>query len=279
MATVNFAAADLGVVDEQYFLAAKTELIVNKGDIRLDFAGKQTVSIYSLETVAENNYVRSGDNRFGVAIELADSQQDFTLSQDKSTNQTIDRGNLEDTMLVRNAKKHAMRQVREVSVPTTDIYRLSVAFAYAVAQSNVATAATSESNIFEKFLDQQAAMDDDLVPEEGRVAFFTPTALNKLKRDPEFKQACDTSYSDNKKGIVGMVDGCTIVKVPSSYLPANSTFLLIHNEVMISPTKFNLIRILTDQKDIDGVYVQTRRYYDAFIPTNKGNGVRGHKES
>jgi len=279
MATVNFAAADLAVVDENYFLAAKTELIVNKGDIRLDFAGKQTVSIYSLETVAENNYVRSGDNRFGVAIELADSQQDFTLSQDKSTNQTIDRGNLEDTMLVRNAKKHAMRQVREVSVPTTDIYRLSVAQAYAVAATQGATSTTSASDIYQKFLTQQAALDDALVPEEGRVAFFTPTALNKLKRDPEFKQDCDTSYSDTKKGIVGMVDGCTIVKVPASYLPANSTFLLIHNEVMISPTKFNLIRILTDQKDIDGVYLQTRRYYDAFIPTNKGVAIRYHKES
>ncbi len=279
MATVNFAAADLGVVDEEYFLQAKTELIVNKGDIRLDFAGKQTVSIYSLETVAENNYVRSGDNRFGVAIELADSQQDFTLSQDKSTNQTIDRGNLEDTMLVRNAKKHAMRQVREVSVPTTDIYRLAVAQAYAVALTQGATSATSASDIYQKFLTQQAALDDALVPEEGRVAFFTPTALNKLKRDPEFKQDCDTSYSDTKKGIVGMVDGCKIVKVPSSYLPANSTFLIIHDEVMISPTKFNLIRILTDQKDIDGVYVQTRRYYDAFIPTNKGVAIRYHKES
>lgn len=279
MATVNFAAADLGVVDEEYFLQAKTELIVNKGDIRLDFSGKQTVSIYSLQTVAENNYVRSGDNRFGTAIELADAQQDFTLSQDKSTNQTIDRGNLEDTMQVRNAKKHLMRQVREVSVPTTDIYRLSVAYAYALANTQGAASATTASNIFSLFLVQQAALDDALVPDEGRVAFFTPTALNKLKRDPEFKQACDASYADNKKGIVGMVDGTTIVKVPASYLAANMTFLLIHNEVLISPTKFNLMRILTDQKDIDGVYVQTRRYYDAFVPTNKGVAIRYHRES
>lgn len=279
MATVNFAQADLGVVDEKYFLAAKTELVVNKGDIRIDFSGKQTVSIYSLETVAENNYVRSGDNRFGVAIELADSQQDFTLTQDKSTNQTIDRGNLEDTMQVRNAKKHLMRQVREVSVPTTDIYRLSVAFAYAVANGQGAANATATTDIFEKFLLDQAALTDALVPEDGRVAFFTATALNKLKRDPEFRLQCDTGYADNKKGIVGMVDGCMIVKVPASYLPANASWLLIHNEVLISPTKFNLMRILTDQKDIDGVYVQTRRYYDAFIPTNKGAAIRYHKES
>ena len=279
MASVNFGSATLGQVDEKYFLEAKTELIVNKSDIRLDWHGKNSLTIYQIQTVSENDYVRANENRFGTATELADTQQVFTLSQDKAVNITIDRGNLEDSDLVRDAKKHSMRQVREVSVPTTDKYRLNTAFAYAVANSQGATAATTSSNIFSKFLDQQVQLGENLVPEDGRVAFFTYAAAAKLKQDAQYKLNCDASYADVKKGVISMVDGCKIVVVPSSYLPANSTFLLIHEEVLIAPTKFNLIRILTEQKDIDGVYLQMRRYYDCFIPTNKGVAIRFHKES
>ena len=162
---------------------------------------------------------------------------------------------------------------------TPDKYRLNTAFAYAVANSQGATAATTSSNIFSKFLDQQVQLGENLVPEDGRVAFFTYAAAAKLKQDAQYKLNCDASYADVKKGVISMVDGCKIVVVPSSYLPANSTFLLIHEEVLIAPTKFNLIRILTEQKDIDGVYLQMRRYYDCFIPTNKGVAIRFHKES
>lgn len=273
----NLAAAHLKVIDEAFTTESKTDIISNKGPVRLDFNGKKSVTIYRVDTVAETDYVRNGANRFGALVELGTGEQTFTLSQDKAFTFTVDQGNLEDSMMVQEATKAAKRQVREVSVPTTDIYRLATLANYAVTNSQSATNALAYNDIYSKVLVQQAALTDAEVPEEGRVLFITATNLNLLKRDPEFNRACDTNYADKKKGIVGMVDGTKIVVCPSSYYIANFGFMIVHEEVLVSPTKFDMVRILTDVQGVHGAVVEGRRYYDAFIPTNKGVAIRLHK--
>lgn len=275
MATQNYASSYLDVIDERYFLNAKTDVIINKG-VRLDFNGRQSVTIYNINTVSEVDYVRSGSNRFGALVELGNGTETFTLSQDKAFTFTVDRGNLEDSMMVQEASRSVKRQVREVSVPNTDIYRLATLQAYAVANSQSATAALSTSVAYNKLLAQNDAMTDAKVPEDGRYCFLTSATYSLLKQDSTFSKNCDLAYADLKKGIIGQVDGITLVKVPASYLPANTGYLLVHETTLVAPTKFNSIRILTDVQGIDGAVAEGRRYYDAFIPTNKGVGVRAH---
>ena len=275
MATQNFASAYLDVIDERYFLNAKTDVIINKG-VRLDFNGRQSVTIYNVNVVSEVDYVRSGTNRFGALVELGDGTETFTLSQDKAFTFTVDRGNLEDSMMVQEASKSVKRQIREVSVPNTDIYRLATLQAYAVAQSQSATAAVTSSNAYAKLLAQNDAMTDAKVPEDGRFCFLTSSSYSNLKLDQNFSKQADLAYQDLKKGVVGQVDGITLIKVPASYLPANTDYLLVHETALIAPTKFQSVRILTDVQGIDGAVAEGRRYYDAFIPTNKGVGVRVH---
>ena len=275
MATQNFASAYLDVIDERYFLNAKTDVVINKG-VRLDFNGRQSVTIYNVNVVSEVDYVRSGTNRFGALVELGDGTETFTLSQDKAFTFTVDRGNLEDSMMVQEAAKSVKRQLREVSVPNTDIYRLATLEAYAVAQSQSATAAVTSSNAYSKLLAQNDAMTDAKVPEDGRYCFLTSASYSKLKLDQNFSKQADLAYQDLKKGIIGQVDGITLIKVPVSYLPANVDYLLVHENVLVAPTKFQSVRVLTDVQGIDGAVAEGRRYYDAFIPTYKGVGVRVH---
>lgn len=272
----NYASAHLNKLDERFSLDSKTDIIVNKG-MRLEFNGKNSVTIYNVNVVSEGDYVRSGTNRFGTLVELGTGTQTFTLSQDKSFTFSIDRGNLEDSMMAQEVSKAVARQVREVSVPNTDIYRLSVLSAYATANSQQATSALAASDVYQKILTQQAALTDAKVPETGRVLFLTATTHNLLKRDPEFQKDCDTSYKNLQKGIVGMVDGTTIVVCPSSYYVANFGFMIVHEELLVAPTKFNSVRILDEVQGIDGWVAEGRRYYDAFIPTQKGVAVRQHK--
>ena len=163
----------------------------------------------------------------------------------------------------------------------TDVYRLSVLTSYAITNSQgvVAGTAVAYNTIFSLILAQNAALSEAEVPEDGRVLFITPTNLNLLKRDPEFKLAADMSYKDNKKGIVGMVDGMKIVVCPSSYYVANFEFMIVHEDLLISPTKFNSVRILNDVQGIDGWVAEGRRYYDAFIPSQKAVAVRVYTHS
>lgn len=276
----NYSAAHLKVLDERYHLKSKTDLIVNKG-IRLDFNGKNSVTIYNVDVVAENDYVRSGTNRFGALVELGTGTQTFTLSQDKAFTFSIDRGNYEDSQMVTEVAKAVKRQQDEISTPATDIYRLGVLSAYAIAntQGVIGGTAVAYNTIYQLILAQQAAMSEAKVPEDGRVLFITPTNYNLLKRDPEFIKDCDTSAKDLKKGIVGEVDGLTIVKLPSSYFVAKFEFLIVKDDLLVSPMKFNSVRTLDDVQGIDGWVAEGRRYYDAFVPTQKAVGLRIYTKS
>ena len=271
----NYSAAHLKVLDERYHLKSKTDLIVNKG-IRLDFNGKNSVTIYNVDVVAENDYVRSGTNRFGALVELGTGTQTFTLSQDKAFTFTIDRGNYEDSQMVTEVAKAVKRQQDEVSTPATDIYRLGVLSAYAIAntQGVIGGTAVAYNTIYQLILAQQAAMSEAKVPEDGRVLFITPTNYNLLKRDPEFVRDADLTYRDLKKGILGQVDGLTIVQLPTSYFVNKFQFLIVKDDLLVSPMKFNSVRTLDDVQGIDGWVAEGRRYYDAFVPTQKAVGLR-----
>jgi hypothetical protein len=276
----NYSAAHLKVLDERYHLKSKTDLIVNKG-IRLDFNGKNSVTIYNVDVVAENDYVRSGTNRFGALVELGTGTQTFTLSQDKAFTFTIDRGNYEDSQMVTEVAKAVKRQQDEVSTPATDIYRLGVLSAYAIAntQGVIGGTAVAYNTIYQLILAQQAAMSEAKVPEDGRVLFITPTNYNLLKRDPEFVRDADLTYRDLKKGILGQVDGLTIVQLPTSYFVTKFQFLIVKDDLLVSPMKFNSVRTLDDVQGIDGWVAEGRRYYDAFVPTQKAAGLRIYTKS
>lgn len=276
MANQNYGSKSLAVIDKPFLTKSKTASIINKG-ITLEFNGVNTVTFYTPATVAEVDYTRDGRDRFGAMVELPNGIQTKIMTQDKAATWTIDRGNYNDSMMAINAENSMELQIAKVAVPNTDKYRIATLLAYAVAATQGATSATTSSDIYTKFLTQQAALDDAEVPEEGRVAFFTATALNKLKENANFKKDCDTSYKDAKTGAIGMVDGTTIIKLPSSYLAAS--FLIVHEDTLISPTKMKLARTLSDVQGIDGWVMEYRRYYDAFISTNKGVAIRYHKES
>lgn len=249
---------------------------MNKG-MRLDFNGRNSVTIYNVDTVTENDYVRSGANRFGALVELGTGTQTFTLSQDKAFTFTVDRGNLEDSMMVQEVAKAVKRQVREVSVPTVDIYTLATASAFAVANSQGATTALTNSNAYQMLINQKASMIDSLINPDNIHVFMSQTNYNLLRRDPEFKVASDGAYRDVKTGNVDTVDGMTLHVVPTSYMPTNVGYLFIADNVLVRPVKFEMVRTLSDVQGIDGWVAEGRRYYDVFIPTNKGKAIRYHK--
>jgi hypothetical protein len=273
----NYAAAHLKAVDERVYLESKTAgRFAN--NIRLDFNGRNSVTIYNVNTVAEVDYNRGEVNgsRFGQLTEVGTGTQTMVLSQDKAFNAAIDRGNYEDSQMVTEAASFVKRQVREVSVPATDVYNLGILTAYAIAnaQGTVGGTAVAYNTIYSLILAQQAALDDLKYPEDGRTLWITPTNYNLLKRDPEFMKACDTTVADLKKGIVGQVDGLTIVKVPASYLVTKFEFMITCKDVAVAINKFNMIRTLDNDSNIDGWLVQGRRYYDCFILSQKATGIR-----
>ena len=272
----NYAAKYQKTIDEVFRINSVTDIAINKG-IRLDFEGVNTVTIYGVATVAETGYVRSGSNRFGSLLELDTTKQSFVLSQDRAFTYSIDRGNYEDSMMVTEAGSTLQREIEVVCVPNTDIYRLAAMTTYANSNSQVTTVALTSSNVYVQFLARQQTLDDAKVPADGRIAFVTPATYALLKQDSNFIKASNAAQEMLQKGVVGDVDGVTIVKVPTTYLAANSGFLVVHKSVLVAPHKFDTFRILKEVQGIDGWVVEGRRYFDAFIPTNHGIALALHK--
>lgn len=273
----NYASAHLKVVDERVYLESLT-MDAFKNDIRLEFNGKNSVTIYNVNTVAEVDYNRAEVNgsRFGQLTEVGTGTQTLTLTQDKAFNAAIDRGNYEDSQMVTEAASFVKRQVREVSVPATDVYNLGILTAYAISNSQgvIGGTAVAYNTIYSLILAQNAALDELKYPPEGRTLWITPTNYNLLKRDPEFMKACDTTVANLKKGIIGEVDGLTIKKVPASMLVAKFEFMITCKGVAVAINKFNMIRTLDNDSNIDGWLVQGRRYHDCFILSQKATGIR-----
>lgn len=273
----TYAAAHLKVVDERVYLESLTAGRL-KNDVRLDFNGKNSVTIYNVNTVAEVDYNRGELNasRFGALTEVGTGVQTLTLSQDKAFNAAIDRGNYEDSQMVTEAASFVKRQVREVITKNLDVYNLGILTAYAIAntQGVIAGAAVAYNTIYQLIIAQNAALDELLYSSDGRTLWITPTNYNLLKRDPEFVKGCDESVKDLKKGILGEVDGLTIVKVPAAYMVANFQFMITCKNVAVAVNKFNMIRTLDNDSNIDGWLVQGRRYFDCFILGQKATGIK-----
>lgn len=274
----NYAQDTLDLIDERFYLESKTNAIVNNG-VTFSFTGVNTVTIYDVDVVPENDYQRSGTMRYGQLVELGTGVQDFVLSQDKSFAISIDRGNREDSKMVLAIEDAVDRQVREVSVPTVDIYRLGILTAYAVANSQTATpAAVTAALAFTQILAQRAALLNAKVNVDDVVVYVTPEVEAFLWLDPLFKTASDRTTADRATGVIGTVMGMTIVVCPSSYFIANFGFMLVSKKVLVAPTKFNEIKTGDGFPfGISGMVGFGRRYYDAFITASKGVAIRLHK--
>lgn len=273
----NFASAWKGDVDEAFSLKAVTSDVVNK-DMTFDMTGIKTVTIYTMPNVDEVDYTRNGFERFGHAAELDTGTEEFTMTQDKAYTAIIDRGNLSDSMMVQKAEEFHARQVRQVVIPNTDKYRLATFQAYAIAnsQNNGGAVALSSSNFFTKFQLATETLINNLVDIDRVVAYLPPATYSLAQLDSNFIKASNLSQEMLKSGVVGMVNGIKIKRIPVSYLPANTGFLMVYDGAMAAPQKFKMQRTLTEQRGVDGYVPEARRYHDAWILANKGVGIIAH---
>lgn len=271
---VNLAAKYSNKVDERFKLKSFTEAAVNQN---YDWQGVDTVSVYSVPTVAMNNYTKSGTARYGAAAELDNTKQTMQLTRDRAFTFTIDRANYQDTQMVMEAGKSLARQIDEVVTPEIDTYRLAAMSAAGVAAGNTATVAITSANAYSVLLNGGEALDEDKVPQGGRIAFVTPHYYNLLKLDSSFVKSTEIAQKMLINGQVGEVDGVKIVKVPSIYLPANTAFIITHQIATVAPKKLEDYKTHDNPPGINGWLVEGRLRYDAFVLENKKNAIYVHK--
>lgn len=271
MSVINYGNKMSSIVNERFAHDSVTESIFGK-DYETEFSDHKTVTIYEIGLAPVNNYSRSGTSRYGTPADLDDYILELTMSQDKASTWTIDKGNQKDQMNIKAAGSTLKRQLKEVYIPMVDKYRLAEWCKGAGTTVSSANAPTT-STLVGLMLDANTALDDKGVPAEGRTYVIPSTYYKALLLSSEFTHSDSLMTGNLKNGEIGLLFGVPVKKVPASYLPSGVYFAEFYKGAIISPVKIKDFKINTSPQGISGDLVEMRMYYDAFVLGERRDGV------
>ncbi len=261
-------------VDEKFSSESKKSLITNND---FDWTGAHTIKVYKISTVNMNDYDRNGQkavtqwSRYGKVTDLDAATEEFTLTKDRSFTFAIDKLDSDETKQQVQAATALERQQRQVVIPEVDSY----VYGKMTAGAGIKPVAKvlNASNIYDEIITANAALDDEEVPETERCLIVTPATYRSMKKSPDIMMDTDIAANMRIKGVVGMIDGVSVIKVPAVRLPKDFGFMLAHPCATVAPTKLEDYTVHENAPGISGSLVEGRICYDAFVLENKANAI------
>lgn len=273
MATINLTTKFQPYTDEQFSTESKRELLTNQD---FTWTGAHTVKVYKISTAAMADYGRTGPasnnwSRYGAVASLDATTEEMTLTKDRSFTFAIDKLDEDETAQQLAAASALARQQREVVIPEVDKY------VYGVMTTNAGTKPTAlaltATNIYDEILKGTQVLDDAGVPETSRVLVVTPATYLLMKKCSDITMETDIGNDMRLKGVIGMLDGMAVQKIPAARLATNFGFMIAHPCATVAPVKLDDYKIHQDPPGISGSLVEGRICYDAFVLDNKKKAI------
>lgn len=270
--TINLVTKFQPYVDEMFTTESKKELLTNED---FDWAGAHTVKVYKISTATMTDYDREGSgtnaSRYGAVKGLDATTEEFTLSKDRSFTFAIDKLDTDETAQQLAGATALARQQREVVIPEIDTYVLQVMTTKAGHKPTAKD--LTDANVYDEIVAGSEALDNAEVPETKRVLVVTPATYRLLKQCPDITLDSDIGQEMRLKGVVALLDGMEVLKVPAARLPESFGFMLAHPSATVAPVKLEDYKIHQDPPGISGDLVEGRIAYDAFVLDNKVNAI------
>lgn len=270
---INLATNFAPYTDEQFSTESRLSLLTNTD---FDWTGAHTVKVYKISTADMNDYGRNGPaegnwSRYGPVNDLDSTTEEFTLRRDRSFTFPIDKLDMDETAGQLAAASALARQTREVIIPEVDKYTYKVMCENA--GTKPAAVGFTPDTIYENILVGNETLDNAEVPETGRVLVVTPTTYAIMKKCKDIVMETDIGNDLRIKGVIGMLDGCTVIKVPANRLPEGFGFMIAHPCATVAPTKLEDYTVHNNPPGISGDLVEGRIVYDAFVLENKDKAI------
>ena len=258
--------------DEQFKAESKKSLLTNQD---YDWTGAHTIKVYKISTSQMNDYDRKGTSgewsRYGAVASLEATTEELTLKKDRSFTFAIDELDEDEPAQQLAAASALARQNREVVIPEVDAYT------YGVMATNAGTKpaelALTTENIYTEILNGSQALDDAEAPEAGRVLVVTPAVYALMKKCKDITMETNVGNELRLQGVIGILDGMNVQKIPANRLPAGFGFMIAHPCATVAPTKLEAYKIHKDPPGISGSLVEGRIVYDAFVLDNKVKAI------
>lgn len=270
-------------LDEVYKQSSKTAIL--DGDTSLVRAGANTneivipkLSMDGLADYSRNSGYVSGD------VTLTNETVQFNYDRGRKFN--VDAMDNEETAGVAFGKLSS-EFIRTKVVPEMDAFRFAT---YAgISGISKATAATYSTGAdwLTALQTAQSTMDDDEVPEEGRILFITPTGYNAIMNvDTNKSKEVMSSFSQVVKvpqsrfyTAIDLNDGTTSGEEAGGYAKATGgkdiNFMVIHKPALLQYPKHTVNKVISPEanQESDGWLFFYRAYGLADVYENKVAGI------
>jgi hypothetical protein len=265
----------------------------------IKFLNAQTIKIPRLTVSGYKDH-----NRSNMGFNSGTIQNDWEpkkLTHDRDIEFAIDPMDIDETNLVVEIANIQNTFEEEQAIPEKDSYRFSKLYAEAKTNKSkgavIDNTALTTANILDWFDEQMAIMDDQSVPQEGRILYVT-SAMNKLLKSAD---GVSRMISAGAAGVIDRrvhgLDDVQIKTVPSARfktkyeftdgcVPASSAkqinMMLVHPSCVISRDKYAYMKLFTpgtDSRTADKYVYQNRYYTDIFLIERKSCGIAINAES
>ncbi|MGM9983692.1 MAG: chitobiase/beta-hexosaminidase C-terminal domain-containing protein [Fibrobacter intestinalis] len=196
--------------------------------------------------------------------ELQDAVQELTLTQDKSFNIAIDKGNNTDQQMMKKAGHVMGEQVREQFVPYSDKYILKK-WSHEAGKAIELTAAATGNVIVKALLALETHCNNKFVPVSDRYVAMKFSDI-ELLRDADKWQYTD-NYTEKflVNGDVKKFGTLKIFGMPDDWFPEKVHAVFFQSKAVLAPMKIKDLRIKDDSEMINGDLLLGRFYFDAFV--------------
>lgn len=252
----------------------------------------KTIKLPYIATTGYKDHSRTGAFNSGT---LTNTWEAKTLSHDRDVEFFIDTMDVEETGLSLAVANVTNVFETEQAIPERDCYVFSKLYAdYTTTYSQTAdTTALTNANILGAFDQFMQEMDDASVPMEGRKLYVTPTVNKLLKEAQGLTRIVHTDTDEASiRRYVHELDDVEIISVPAARLktaydfttgfaPASGAgqinMLLVHPDSVVARMRHKYIRVFepgSDSRTGDGYIYQNRAYWDAFLLSQRLEGVK-----
>ena len=252
---------------------AETDAMFNH-DLDMEFSGVYTVHVTSVVTEPLQDYNKNKSidtgSRYGASKEVGDEVQTFEMTQDKSLNLTIDKGNNEGQFNMKKAGEVMNAETKEQIAPYLDKYRL---LRWAEQGNHVLLgAAPDKTNILEDIMSQKDDMLDKYVPDQLQLT-IARKYLRMITLSEEWVGLDKLGGETLPKGTIGKFYGMAVKPMPASKMPANVPWMITHKSALIAPKKIKKFIGHVDPPGLNGDQIEFRMIHDAFVIGKKADGV------
>ena len=292
--TIALAQRYLPLLDEVYKYSSRSAILDNQN---VQFVGGNAVKVYKTSMDGLADYSRNGGYVNGA---VNGSWETMTLSQDRGRSFQIDRMDNEETLDLAFGTL-AGEFVRTKVVPEIDAYTFAALAGATGIQSANADITVGTTDVPGLIDAATKAMNEEEVPEEGRILFVSETAYEGLKvKIARFTENGERNIYNGVEAYNGMrvirvpqtrfytaitqYDGTTAGQTAGGYIGTPTTgyninFLMVHPSAVLKVMKHVLPRIFTPAQNLlaDAYKFDYRAYWDAFVYENKAKGVYLHR--